>query len=242
MIRKTFLPRTYHRINVVGVGGTGGYFAQGLAKIMAGYKLNTDVCLIDPDFVEEKNCARQNFWHYEIGEPKASALAMRLNQQYGVKFGSFCAGIEEMEYNGYSGVLNVTCVDKIAPRTFMKQRADWLDMGNGETKGQAVFGNCCCDVTLMEEIIHWDGKGHVDSLPNPYIVFDMENLKEEPATPSCADHPFTEQGVFVNEWAAQAGLTILHQLVVRQQLTTPRIYFDNATGRMTPTFITKEIY
>ena len=51
-----------------------------------------------------------------------------------------------------------------------------------------------------------------------------------------------EQGVFVNEWAAQAGLAILFQLFIHKEVKTPRIYFDSLTGRMNPVYITKEIY
>lgn len=242
MIRKTFVRRAFSEIHIVGVGGTGGYLAQGLAKMIAGYKLNIDVTLIDPDYIEEKNCARQNFWHYEIGIAKAEALSMRLNQQYGTNFGFIVGkGEEVLNHHHYAGMI-VSCVDSLAARKKLKGKGCWLDLGNGETTGQAIFGNCLDQKQLDWERLNWDVGPTVDYLPCPFTAVNMDILKEEPDVPSCADHPFEEQGVFANEWAAQAGLTILHQLLIKQQLKTPHIFFNTANARMNPVFITKELY
>ena len=245
MNRKTYIPDDYSRIVLIGVGGTGGYLAQGLAKMIAGYKLDIKLTFVDPDFVEERNCARQNFWHYEVGHAKAECLAMRLNQQYGLQIGNavmtgedYCNNVEHHIY----GALKVTCVDSLQARKYYKGRGDWLDMGNGETTGQAIFGNSSNKEDLKKQKREWIAVPTVDHLPCPFTVAKMGKLKPEKTAVACADHPFAEQGVFANEWAAQAGLTILHQLLIKKQLSISRIYFDTDTGRMTPGFITKEIY
>ena len=241
MVRKTFMPPSISRIYLVGVGGTGGYLAQGLAKMVAGYKLDTRVTLIDPDCVEPKNCARQNFMYYEVGLSKAESLAMRLNQQYGTQFEFICDYGEEALKTCYGGLV-ITCVDTVKARKHYKDKGLWLDMGNGETTGQALFGNNSDKKMLNHVKTVWDKDASVNVLPNPFVVGKMNRLKEDKAIASCADQPFTEQGVFVNEWAAQAGLTILFQLLIKMQVSTPQIYFNTATGRMNPVYITKEIY
>ena len=147
--RKIHLAPQLRRIVIVGTGGTGSYLAQGLAKLVAGYRLQVEVLLVDPDQIEEKNCSRQNFHAYEIGQPKADALAFRLNQQYGLAFAAVVAkGEEFLGYNS-NGTRNggsrnavgakyvdmsrlvVTCVDSLEARKPYRDCGPWLDLGNG---------------------------------------------------------------------------------------------------------------
>lgn len=242
MNRKTFISNHYSCIYLVGAGGTGAYLAQGLAKMIAGYKLDIGVSIIDPDVIEEKNCARQNFYHYEIGQSKAEALAMRLNQQYGVSFSGVCDyGEKVIDRPDYRGLI-VTCVDSLKARKHYKDKGHWLDMGNGLSTGQAIFGTTCEQDQLFFQREFWEKHPTVDHLPNPFYVAKMNKLKEDKSIPSCADNPFTEQGVFTNEFAANAGLTILFQLLVKDQLSISRIYFDAEKGMMMPGYITREIF
>lgn len=253
MNRKAHLAPQFRSVAIVGVGGTGSYLAQGLAKLIAGYRLPLAVTLIDPDVIEEKNCSRQNFQSYEIGQPKAEALAYRLNQQYGVNFSFFVGrGENFVAIESYilkvakqvsaasHGILLVTCVDTVEARQTFKDFGPWLDLGNAEATGQALYGNTAKRVELTAEAKKWATTPTVTHLPGPYLLAGMAKLKTAKAAPSCADHPFAEQGCFVNEWAAAAGLTILHQLLVKGQLETPAIYFDSAKGRMAPLYITRD--
>lgn len=240
-IRKTHLAPRFERIVLIGTGGTGSYLAQGLAKLVAGYGLSLDVMLVDPDTIEEKNCSRQNFHPCEIGQPKAEALAFRLNQLYGTSFGAVKAlGGPYIGSSTDKTRLVITCVDNITSRKELKHCGPWLDLGNGLDNGQAIYG---CSIMVGDssaEICNWDKTPHVGRLPSPYLVAAMGNLKDKKKkAPSCADTPFAEQGIFANEWAAAAGLCILHQLLIKGELATPAIYFDTR-GRMTPEYITKE--
>jgi PRTRC genetic system ThiF family protein len=240
--RKTYLSPRFERVMIAGVGGTGSYLAQGLAKMVAGYRLQVDVVLVDPDVVEEKNCARQNFQPWEIGQGKAEALACRLNEQYGLAWG-FVAGKGEdyPRIRSHTEALVITCVDKVGPRKAYKDYHAWLDMGNGRETGQALYGTTSTPKVLVQEAEKWGKTTNVGNLPNPYLAFGMARLKDsKKKTASCADTPFAEQGVFANEWAAAAGLVILHQLLVKGELVTPAIYFDTGNGRMSPEFITRE--
>ena len=242
--RKLHLAPQFRQIVIVGVGGTGSYLTQGLAKLVAGYRLQVEVTLVDPDHIEEKNCSRQNFHAYEIGQPKSEALAFRLNQQYGLAFAAAVRKGEEHLSSALSrpdlSRLIITCVDSVEARKPYKECGPWLDLGNGVDTGQAIYGITSDKAQIAKELATWDKTPHAGALPNPYLVAGMAKLKTKKKAPGCADTPFAEQGVFANEWAASAGLAILHQLLVKGEVATPAIYFDTGKGRMTPQFITTD--
>lgn len=245
--RKQHIAPPITRILLIGVGGTGSYLAQGLAKIISGYRLQVKVVLADPDAIEEKNCARQNFQPWEIGQNKAEALAFRLNQQYGLDFaGASCPGegLFDVQFHHKSDNMSrliITCVDTIAARKHYKDAGPWLDLGNGVETGQALYGTTADKKAVRDEHLFWDQRPSVGHLPSPWLLTNMAKLKDSrKKTAGCADTPFAEQGVFANEWAAQAGLIILHQLLVKGAVITPAIYFDTAKGRMSPEFITRD--
>ena len=246
MNRKKHLAPQFKRIILIGTGGTGSYLAQGLAKLISGYKLPLEVILVDPDTIEEKNCSRQNFPYCEIGLPKSQALAYRLNQQYGLAFASVVGKGEDFIKNPeYSSALHsprliITCVDSVEARKPYKGCGSWLDLGNGLETGQAIYGNSEYPTKLAAELENWAFTPYVGYLPSPYFVAGMAKLKSpKKKRPGCADTPFAEQGIFANEWAAQAGLAILHQLLIKGVLSNPAIYFDTR-GRMSPEYITRE--
>lgn len=257
-IRKITIAPQFKNICLIGVGGTGSYLAQGLAKLASGYRLQLDITLIDPDKIEEKNCSRQNFHYHEIGQNKAQALAYRLNQQYGLSIAAIAEKGEKHVKQpaiGYKNCSNwgdhtpiidpnrliITCVDSVAARKHYRHCGPWLDLGNGETTGQALYGTAFDAKQLQHDLKNWHKTPTVGHLPNAWLAFDLENHTEPKTKPvACADHPFAEQGIFANEWAAQAGLAILHQLLIKGELTTPAIYFDTAKGRMTPEYITRD--
>jgi PRTRC genetic system ThiF family protein len=240
--RKNYLPPRYQNITIMGVGGTGSYLAQGLAKMVAGYRLDLNVTLVDPDTIEEKNCSRQNFHPWEIGQPKATALAYRLNQQYGVNFGAIHDNGNPALYTySQSYRLLITCVDTISARKPLKDCGQWLDLGNGFETGQALFGTTSDVKKLKAEAGQWAKTPIVGHLPGPYLLAGMSRLRDtKKKQVSCADTPFAEQGIFANEWAAAAGLTILHQLLIKGELKTPAIYFDASRGLMASEYITRD--
>jgi PRTRC genetic system ThiF family protein len=239
MNSKPFIAPDFSEILLVGTGGTGGYLATGLAKIIAGYKLPVEMTLIDPDTVEEANLARQEFMPWELGLNKAKATAERLNERYALAIGA-C----DLPWQSYrrtsSSPLVISCVDNIEARKTMKESSYWLDLGNGRTQGQVIFGTTAYKTPLKKEAQRWKKSPIVGNLPNAYLMAGMKNLKTEKKMPSCAQTPFDEQGVMVNQWAAQAGLAILHQLLVLKEVSTPAIYFDTAKARMLPAQITKD--
>jgi PRTRC genetic system ThiF family protein len=243
---KHFIAPQFDQIYVAGVGGTGSYLAAGLIKMLAGYDMSIDVCFVDPDIVEEKNCYRQNFFPTEIGEYKAQALAWRLGTQYGMAIGHKNARIEnDLSNSGWADYstrrLVITCVDKVEPRKRLKRVTHWLDIGNDLDYGQAIYGTTEDDKELEDQISSWDEIPTVKALPNAYKKLNMsERSDDEKSQPGCADMPFAEQGVFVNEWAAQAGLAILHQLLVLGSVKVPAIYFNFTRAQMVSASIKKD--
>lgn len=252
---KAFLAPSVNSVMLIGCGGTGGYLAEGLCKIISGYKLDIGLLLVDHDVVEEKNISRQNFMPWEIGMNKAEALALRLSERYATEGSrgdnSFNLDIkaypvkgEDVQYYPYDKrILLVTCVDKIEPRKHFRESQMWLDAGNSQTQGQAIFGTLCDKKSVKQATAKWDGSPHVSGLPNPYLKVGMKDLTDK-ARPKektgCAEMPFDEQGCFINQMASMSCLIILHQILVKGIVRNPAVYFDFDLGRMIPATITKE--
>jgi len=237
---KIFSPPETRHILVAGVGGTGGYLAEGLAKMIAGYRLDLRVTLADPDTVEEKNILRQNFKVWEVGTPKAKALASRLNQDYGVKFIAHDGKAQDVKGLSGFGTLLASCVDSVKARQDFAKHKHWLDLGNGLDFGQACYGTTADDKELEKENEVWEKRPLVHCLPSPYRVLGLKGAKQPPSTPSCADHPFAEQGCFINNWASLVGLNLLHQILIAGQVTTPAVWFNTGTNRVAAAKITRE--
>src|SRR4030042_2681916 len=68
-------------ILVVGCGGTGGFVAEGLCRMLAGARF--DLVLVDHDRVEQRNLHRQNFYSEDLDKFKPQALAERLARKFG---------------------------------------------------------------------------------------------------------------------------------------------------------------
>jgi tRNA A37 threonylcarbamoyladenosine dehydratase len=79
MYTAQFQPRHNNLALVVGCGGTGGFVAEGLARILPE---DWNIVLQDYDRVEEKNLCRQNFFAGDLGKFKSQALAERLSTNY----------------------------------------------------------------------------------------------------------------------------------------------------------------
>ena len=143
------------RVVIVGVGGTGGFLAEPVCRLLLG--IPSEVFLIDPDVVEEHNVARQNFDLSEVGGYKAEVLARRLSRRFRREVGystlPFSAVQHGPIFSGFSPTqlnLLIGCVDNPHARTAIRdafrdqpamRRAWWLDSGNGKNDGQILLGN-----------------------------------------------------------------------------------------------------
>ncbi|KPV40380.1 ThiF family adenylyltransferase, partial [Alicyclobacillus ferrooxydans] len=81
------------RLVLIGVGGTGGYVLQQVARLL--YSLREQgrripsVLLFDGDVVEQKNLLRQYFLEQDIGRKKAEVLAERYSRAYGIDIAAY---------------------------------------------------------------------------------------------------------------------------------------------------------
>lgn len=134
-------------ITIVGCGGTGGFVAEGLCRM-----LNPQVrlILVDHDRVEERNLLRQNFYYGEVGQYKAQTLAERLTKLYRRPLGWSVTPFGH-SFDRYrapettkSGII-IGCVDNAQAREGIAENMStsrwWVDSGNGENWGQVLIGN-----------------------------------------------------------------------------------------------------
>ncbi len=131
-LNNDFIPGNYS-IVVVGCGGTGGYVAESLSRLLP---REATIVLVDHDRVEERNLVRQNFFREDIGKVKSETLALRLSRNYGraVAYSTYPVAMTKMDG---PGVL-VGCVDNgLAPRKppFMARVERVLRMYSSNARG-----------------------------------------------------------------------------------------------------------
>jgi hypothetical protein len=148
-------------VAVVGCGGTGGFLAEAVARLLLGRAAR--LFLIDPDRVEPHNVARQAFDREDVGRFKAEVLAGRLARRFGREVGYSVLPYDAERHarvfgDGRSRLdLLVGCVDNGAARRALAAALDgsrpgvagagirrsvwWLDAGNGRNSGQVLLGN-----------------------------------------------------------------------------------------------------
>jgi len=223
------------RIDLVGTGGTGSALADQLASLEVTLRQlghpGFQVSLYDPDRVSPSNLGRQRFTRADVGLPKATVLAHRLNLFYGLTWKPLVAAYDTR--GGMPPDLLLTCVDtaeaRVAIAARFTQRYEsllWLDLGNGSTIGQAVLG------TL-------GGDGRRDPaglrLPNVLDLFPELATMQENDTPSCSTaEALRRQALPVNRVAATIALDLLYSLFRFGRLEHHGAQFSVDPLRVTP--------
>lgn len=139
-------------IVLVGCGGTGGFLATAIARLLIGRRAR--LFLVDFDRVEPPNLGRQNFQSGDLGEFKAEVLAKRIARDFGLWVSYSVLPYDEavhkqaFEDEPAPLVLIVGAVDNAFARraiaaTLQQPNSGlfWLDLGNGFNHGQALLGN-----------------------------------------------------------------------------------------------------
>ncbi len=127
---------------IVGTGGTGGYVAEGLARLLPAL---AQIILVDFDRVEERNLLRQNFRKEDIGKYKSQALAERLTMEFDRPVAYTTMNVETINFPRPAVVIG--CVDNGYARTAIAAAVVsnnfqwWIDAGNGNNFGQILVGN-----------------------------------------------------------------------------------------------------
>ncbi len=230
------------KIVVVGCGGTGGFVAEGLCRLLANSDL--DLLLVDHDRVEPHNLRRQNFFAGDVGKFKSQALATRLARQYGrpVGYSVYPYDRDLVNEAGGLGIRVVRCIiigatDNAAARRSIAERNEWgdwwLDSGNGEHSGQVLLGNTK-SVEGLEQAFDEQGQT-VNHLPAPSL--QLPSLLHEPTKPAtrrqdCAEAVEDEdQSPVINQAMATLVLEVMHRLL-KGTLNYMGAYLDLEVGSL----------
>jgi len=232
---------------VVGCGGTGGYVAQGLARLMVEHRRrggpNLVMMLIDGDVVEPANCGRQLFAPSEVGRNKAVALTARLSAVWGLRITAVPQMADATLLRTLSGgapdhlKIVIGCVDNAeARRAIAESMQHWrltIDCGNDEHTGQVAVGTTNDPLRLQGAL----QLGSIATeLPSPYLVHPT--LLHEPDIPlpdgeDCAVAvQDNRQGLNVNQLTADIAVEYVSRLVLERQLTTFLTWMDTRSLAM----------
>lgn len=223
-------------ILVIGCGGTGSAFAAGLpylhqAMIALGHPGGLNVTLVDDDVVSPANCVRQAFSQSDIGLPKATVLATRINAFWGLEWSAVVARVD-VHFDRYvPWDLVVSCVDTRAARAdinayIRRQRRGryWLDIGNKASDGQFVLG----------QPEHNSVVRRLPTVAEKYPEILDERLDDDDL-PSCsALEAITRQEPFVNQVLASQALALLARLFRWGQISYHGGFVNLETGLMVP--------
>ncbi len=206
-------------IALIGVGGTGSFAAEGMARLLAGHP-DIRLILIDGDRVEERNLGRQSFYPEDLGRFKSQALAERLarkhNRPVAYSTSHLLPGRSAQKAVDAAGLV-VGCVDNAAARSTIASLVSpskwWVDAGNGEEFGQVLVGNCTVE-TLRRGWSFDPEEGVVAALPLPTQV--RPELLVPPARPQrdCAEAVAVgEQGPTINQFMAAMVVEAVRRLL-----------------------------
>lgn len=239
-------------ITLVGCGGTGSHIASGLVAIAQALNersIGIDMLFVDPDVVEVKNVGRQLFSHTDIGQPKAEALAGRLNAAFGMRIMSAVRSVDVLDIlpdPTHRDVLSVVigAVDNPAARAAMAEGVKsgagqlwWLDCGNENHSGQVCIGNATEKRSMRGAI----ALGMVDRLPGPSVVWPdliftakaQRRRGKKLSGLSCAELAAAgEQSLMINRVIAGWACSMLHDFVVTRDLRFFSVAIDLRWGGM----------
>ena len=222
-------------VTVVGCGGTGGFAAESLCRLLPG---RADLVLIDMDRVEERNLLRQNFYREDLGRFKSETLAHRLAKKFDrqVGYSTLPVAMTELASPG----LIIGCVDNgLARRDIARVVKDinheqtwWVDAGNGENYGQVILGNTdvASSCLPIKSVYH--------NLPLPTIQ-KPELLNQAPKARGCAEVA-EEQGPTINLTMAAVVVEVVRRLIAGT-CSWVQLYIDMEVGTLVPVLATPEI-
>ncbi len=234
-----FAGRPSHAATVVlvGCGGTGGFLADAVCRLLLGRE--ADLYLVDPDRVEPHNVARQAFNRADVGRFKAEVLTERFMRRYGRQvYYSTAPYSPELHSRVFAGAsrtplqLLIGCVDNSEARKAIastldrgqpypyreEQRVWWLDCGNGENSGQVLLGNRTDPEGLRGAFLRDEGACvalPAPSLQRPDLLDAPPAPEPRPATESdCAEAVIAgDQGDTINQFVAVVAAGYVSKLL-----------------------------
>lgn len=246
------------RVLVVGCGGSGSEIISGLpylhqAMLAHGHPGGLDVLIMDGDVVSETNTVRQPFALGDVGHPKATLLAGRVNAFWGLTWRALPRFLSEAGGRTGDGLacdLVIGCVDSRAARRLIHDRCTsdprvsyWLDLGNDAASGQFVLGQpartrgklVAADFIAGKAIGKELAPRTHNRLPTVAELYpetiDVAGDKAD-TRPSCsAVEALTRQEPFVNRALAGQALAMLARLFRYGELAYHGGFVNLATGR-----------
>lgn len=246
------------RVLVVGCGGSGSEIISGLpylhqAMLAHGHPGGLDVLIMDGDVVSETNTVRQPFALGDVGHPKATLLAGRVNAFWGLTWRALPRHLTAAGRDTGDGLacdLVIGCVDSRAARRLIHARVQadrrvsyWLDLGNDAASGQFVLGQPPRIQGKLDPEDFIQGKG-IGKMLEPRSHHRLPTVAElYPETidvagdkrdtrPSCsAVEALTRQEPFVNRALAGQALAMLARLFRYGELAYHGGFVNLATGR-----------
>lgn len=235
---KSFLSNPLSPINIdlVGVGGTGSYVLQGLAKLNLVHKelvINSqgiNVNVYDPDVISKSNTVRQLYNDNEIGESKAMTIVSNINRNYGFDWNAF-----EEKYDvkkAKETQIIILCPDNMKVR---KQVYDYLsykikeqNINYGEGIYVIDFGNSYNYGQVYVSYV--PGKNVATETPSYGFPKNYLETKEDLNEPSCSiAEAISKQKLFMNPLLANHGLNLLDELLTKEQMIHKGIYVSLET-------------
>jgi len=230
----------HYSVNVVGCGGTGGFVAEALCRLLPD---EASLVLIDHDRVEERNLTRQCFLTEDLGRFKSETLAHRLARSFDrpIGYSTFPVAMTELFLPG----LVIGCVDNgLARRDIARKLKEslnhgyspslrwWVDAGNGDNYGQVLIGNTdvASDCWIKEDIYQ--------GLPLPTIQKPELLIQAPRVTRDCAAIA-EDQGPTINLTMAAIVVEVARRLIAG---TCPwvQLYLDMEAGTLVPVLATPE--
>jgi len=220
-------------IIVIGCGGTGGFVADGLARLLP---RAIDLVLIDMDTVEERNLNRQSFTTADVGLFKSEALAKRLAGKYqrSIQYSVLPVGAGDLP----RGIV-VGCVDNGPARQAIADHLHdgqwWVDSGNGRNFGQVLIGNSKTEKLRPSFLANLCARLPLPTIQQPAI------LAQIPRQQSCAEAVAADdQSPTINQAMGALVLEVVRRIL---EGTCPwmQLYLDLDAGTLTPTMATPEV-
>ncbi len=226
------------KIIMIGAGGTGGYIAPHLYRLLHTLNRTVKVIIADGDIVEQKNIVRQNFICSDLGRNKARVLAERYASAFGMEVYYIPEFIESEirllellkpdSYYQQELVILIGAVDNNKSRQMCHnvfQKLDdiiYIDSGNGQYTGQVVCGIRC------------RGKTYYKPVADIYTDI-LENTDKFPTELSCAETAISApQSIVANIMAATAVISYIYNILVLGTIQVERVTFSTKTVNMKP--------
>ena len=236
-------PRDESMVAVVGCGGTGGFVAEGLNRLLPD---SMGILLVDHDRVEPANLVRQNFYSNELGQFKSQVLAQRLSDKFRRRIAYATMPVSMLQKMPDliigcvdNGLARRDIADKIAQKCnppLSLYRGWWVDAGNGRNFGQVLIGNC----TTAHMKKSFESSHEICfALPLP-TTQRPELLLELPPAPACAqDVAAGEQNPVINQCMASLVLEVVYK-ILKGKCPWMQLGLDMEVGTLSTTMATPE--